>query len=227
MGRLGAPLLGLLCLAALARPATADSFVFTGRIQAGSPQNGGVNTDGRGRQTLRDLSLGLDFLALERVSITQLGVWDDKGDGLASPHGLALYDTATGALLASVTALPGDGLLCAGYRYFPLAAPLPLAPGDAFTVAVYYPDDNRDSSGNGGRPDQDLEPDPLFSGLGAILNVGGGRYDFGAVFPTHTDSGPANRYHSGSFAFSTAVPEPGTLLLLAVVLVGLAFTRRR
>jgi hypothetical protein len=227
MGRIGASLLGLLCVATLARPASADSFAFTGRIHAGSPQDGGLNPDGRGRQTLRDLSLGLDFLALEDVAITQLGVWDDNGDGLASPHGLALYDTSTGALLASIAALPGDGLLCEGYRYFPLSMPVPLEAGDAFSVAVYYPGNNLDSSGNSGRVDQGLEPNPLFDGLGAILNVGGGRYDLGAGFPTSTDTGPANRYHSGSFAFSGAVPEPGALLLLAIAVAAFVIVRRR
>jgi len=154
----------------------------------------------------------------DEVAITQLGLWDDNGDGLVSPHGLAVYDTVTGALLAGVDAIPGGGLLNDGYRYFPLSTALPLAAGDAFTVVVHCPVGNGDSSGNSGRTDQFLEPSPIFSGIGGILNVGGGRYDFGAGFPLHTDTGPANRYHSGSFALSTTIPEPGTLLLVALAL---------
>ena len=62
-------------------------------------------------------------------------------------------------------------------------------------------------------------------GGGLIAFVGSGRFSgsgVGIQFPNNIDSGPANRYAAGTFAFS-AVPEPSTFVLavLAVLMLGL------
>ncbi|MHC4549317.1 MAG: PEP-CTERM sorting domain-containing protein [Planctomycetota bacterium] len=228
---------------ALAAPVSADTDAFVGQIAPGSPQNHGVNLDGRGRLTWGNgsyppLCLGLDFEVLfeQGIVVRQLGVWDDivaNGDGsteqaLLSPLVLGLWDTQTQTLLAPpIVTEPGTGDLRGDYRYFDLQAELVLDEGQLFTVTVQYGPGNLDSSGNSGRLDQALEPRPIFdSGQGVIANVGSGRYGIGPLFPTIPDTGPANRYHSGSFSFIPN-PEPGTLVLIGGALAAAGVVRRR
>lgn len=231
----------------LGAPAWADTVdAFTGNIVVGSHQklNNGrpedqfrINTTGRGRQVMRGVNLGLDFLVLSEAGITifQLGVWDDNGDGLLSDHVLSVFDVTTGDLLAAVDIAAGGGALRDQYRYVSLDDPLQLPFGTEFTVVVSYNAANLDSNGNSGAVFQDLEPTPtFFDNNGAILGVGraragargaGGRFGPGD-FPTILDTGPFNRYHAGSFRYSTS-PEPSTLALMGGVLAAGAYVLRR
>ena len=63
-------------------------------------------------------------------------------------------------------------------------------------------------------------------GRGLITGIGNGRFGAAGTFPSIRDSGPANRYHSGSFSM-TPNPEPGTLAMLGAVLTGAAVVIRR
>ena len=224
----------------LTAPVLADTVdVFSGNIHVGSHQklNNGrpedqfrLNPDGRGRQTFRGINLGLDFevLAENGILITELGVWDDNSDGLSSGHFTSIYDITTGTLLGTVEFAPGDGVLRDQYRYLPLADPLFLPVGSEFAVVVSYGTDNQDSNGNSGAIFQDLEPLPTFDdNNGALLGIGraragvrgaGGRFGIGD-FPTILDTGPFNRYHAGSFRYSTS-PEPSPVVLIGSVLAG-------
>jgi hypothetical protein len=215
-------------LAAFATPAAADPHdAFEATITTGT------RGDGRGRQTLRNMSLGLDFeVSLDHgINITQLGVWDDRmGNGLSSPHSLMIYDLSDpSAPLARIDTLAGQGVLRDGYRYFDLPTPLALGGGTQFSMVVYYGASNLDSNGNSGpTPPSFGEPAPIFSGngYGAIMNIGRARFGTGLGFPSTLDTGPANRYHAGSFAY-TPNPEPGTLALLSGVLAAAGAWRRR
>lgn len=201
---------------------------FTSTITTGTTGNG------KGRQTLKDFSLGLDFQVAHEhgVTITQLGVWDDNGNGLLSPHSIMLYDLASVAmLLAQIDTLPGTGVLVDGYRYFDLANPIALAPGTDFSVVVYYGPNNLDSNGNSGPTPPSLgEPTPIFNGevdgYTFVTSIGTGRFGSGLMFPGMLDSGPANRYHAGSFTY-TPNPEPGTIVLLSGALAAAGAWRRR
>ncbi|MHC4817607.1 MAG: PEP-CTERM sorting domain-containing protein, partial [Planctomycetota bacterium] len=104
-----------------------------------------------------------------------------------------------------------------------------LEEGQKFSVTVGYSDHNTASSGNSGTNSQNLEPRPNFHGGDLVANIGSGRYGLNPWnFPTYTDTGPSNRYHSGSFTFNPN-PEPGTLLLVggALSVVGVVRRRRR
>lgn len=218
----------------MAVDASADTDAFDGQIQVGTVQKnkgnaGDLNPDGKGRQTWRGLSLGMDFRVVSDhpVFITQLGVWDDNGDGLLSDHTLSLYDITGGVntLIASVEIAAGEGSLRDDYRYIKLPSTVELAPGTEFAVVVSYGAANADSNGNSGKPGQDLEPTPLFNGDGMIEGIGTARYGAGP-FPGVLDTGPFNRYHSGSFSFEPN-PEPSTFVLLGGVLAAAGIIRRR
>jgi len=214
-------------LAAFATSAAAEPIdAFTSTITTG------VMGNGKGRQTLRDFSLGLDFEVTTPygIEITRLGVWDDNGNGLASPHTISLYDISNPAApLARITTMAGDGVLVDGYRYFDLDTPIVLADGTLFSVVVYYPAGNLDSNGNSGPTPPSLgEPTPIFHGGidDYVSSTGVGRFGAGLAFPGTLDTGPSNRYHSGSFTY-TPNPEPGTIVLLSGALAAAGAWRRR
>jgi hypothetical protein len=215
----------VVALAALATSAAAEPYeAFKATITTGTLGNG------KGRQTVRNFSLGLDFeVTFPHVTISQLGVWDDNSNGLLSPHSLLIYDLADpSAPLARIDTLPGTGILLGGYRYYDLATPLTLAAGTQFSMVVYYPAGNLDSNGNSGPTPPSLgEPVPIFNdGSGILSNIGRARYGSGFGFPSMLDTGPANRYHAGSFTYSPN-PEPGTMILLSGALAAAGIWRRR
>ena len=215
----------IVALAAFATSAAADPIeAYKATITTGTTGNG------KGRQTKQDFVLGLDFeVTYSHINITQLGVWDDNGNGLSSAHSLMIYDLSSpGAPLAQINTLPGTGTLIGGYRYFDLPTTLTLTMGTQFTIVVYYPTGNLDSNGNSGPTPPSLgEPTPIFNGGdGYLSNIGLARYGTGLGFPGTLDTGPANRYHSGSFTYSPN-PEPGTMVLLSGALAAAGAWRRR
>lgn len=217
----------VLAVATLATTASAEPYnAYTATITTGTTGSG------KGRQTMKDFSLGLDFEVLfPHITITRLGIWDDVyGNGLSSPHTLKIYDLANpDAPLVMINTLPGTGTLEDGYRYFDLPAELTLVEGTQFSMVVYYPEGNLDSNGNSGPFPPSLgEPMPIFNGDGynVITNIGDARYGTGFGFPSTLDTGPEDRYHAGSFTY-TPNPEPGTILLCSGALAAAGAWRRR
>jgi hypothetical protein len=139
-------------------------------------------------------------------------------------------EDGTHEVLSGVVTDPDDpwnpGELRGDYRYFPIR-PVSVKEGEKFSITVGYSGSNKASSGNSGTSTQNLEPRPEFNGGEIVANIGSGRYGFDAWnFPTYSDTGPANRYHAGSFTFHPN-PEPGTLLLVGGVLSVVGVFRRR
>ncbi len=216
--------------AALVSPVAADTDVFDGNIHIGSPQDGGTNPDGEGRQTFNfspGITLGTNFVANIGITINQLGIWDDNGDGLLSGHTVLLFDAADpGTALATLVTSAGTGDLRGGYRYFDLAAPILLDAGTEFQVGVLYGPGNQDSNGNAGAITQNLEPRPTFNVTDGFVSLGTiSNFAIGAGFGTINDP-TGDRYHAGSFNY-TPNPEPGTMVLLSGVLGAVVLHRRR
>ena len=157
-------------------------------------------------------SLGMDFIANRPVIVTELGCFDDNGDGLTRTITTQLWrrndngtpsvfsDDTGAAVLASATFTPADpGTLLEGSRFKPLASPLTLDPGAYTIVAWGYGVGER--NGNLG---VSYPPDPweTQSGGGALSFVGLARPGDPGTFPTRVDGGPPNRYAAGTFKFA-------------------------
>jgi hypothetical protein len=218
------------CVVAIAMFATSAAAEPTIYNAFKSTITTGTQNNGKGRQTVRNFSLGLDFeVTFPHITISRLGVWDDNGNGLVSSHSLMIYDLADpSAPLVQIDTLPGTGVLLGGYRYFDLPTPLTLGEGTQFSMVVYYPAGNLDSNGNSGPFPPSLgEPTPMFDdGSGILANIGLARFGHGLGFPATLDTGPASRYHAGSFTY-VPNPEPGTMILLSGALAAAGAWRRR
>jgi len=184
----------------LAAPAAASTIAY--QVPAGTP--GTQNFSGE---------LGMEFNVLWPVTVTELGVFDDGSDGLYRNLTAHLWDrTSTGTPLASLSFTPGDpGALVDGSRFKTLGSPLALTAGFRGTISA---------SGYGGSvAGVDLEWNGNSSGFppawstdsgGGVLSfVGSSRWgNAPGVYPPTADTGPANRYASGTFVFDAVIP-PG------------------
>jgi hypothetical protein len=147
-------------------------------------------------------ALGLDFNVLERIKVTELGVFDHLSDGLFRPITARLFNRDTRVEIASLTFTPEDpGTLDGGFRLKPLGRPLYLPAGFRGVIAGegYGPDELVGNGGGGAVPWTTDDG-------GCLLEfVGGGRYNWPIVpgaFPGSPDGGPPNRYASGTFRFA-------------------------
>ncbi len=86
--------------------------------------------------------------ASSSIFVTRVGVYDDGGDGLATPHVVGIWFGSN--LIRSVEVPAGAGGECIdGYRYVELVPPLelqpnPIPPGPAYTLGVLLPANNAD-----------------------------------------------------------------------------------
>jgi hypothetical protein len=173
------------------------------------------------------LSLGFTFITYDDVLVTNLGYYDDGGDGFSTQHEVGIFGS-TGALVA-------DSLLSAGtidpltghFRYVSIT-PVLLPAGQTFTIAATtHGGADPFIYGLGGSSIVGLNVDPAIS-----IPTGGARFNYQA---DNTLRDPENAsgytlYGGPDFLFESSVstPEPQTLTL---VLVGLGalfiLTRRR
>lgn len=181
-------------------------------------------------------SLGMDFTVNAPISVDAMGVYNANGTGVLqsvlqvaiyaiNPDGSGTLVPGTFALFNPATPnysqdLANDGL----YDVYQSISSVVLNPGNYSVVAYGF--DQTDPNGNSGFP----------GGVGAaednsglLTYIGSARYDSNGQldFPTTLDTGPANRYDAGTFEFSAATPEPGTIALLGAGLILLGAARKR
>lgn len=173
-------------------------------------------------------SLGLDFNVNSAIYITSLGVFDSGSDGLSSSLTVHIYDRDTHLSLIELTFTPQNpGTPIAGSRFLTLDNPFALQAGFHGVIAVDYITANNEANGNRKVSPGDWTTD---DGGDLISFVGTGRHSFmgeGAIFPgTIEDGNWPDVYASGTFTF-VAVPEPSTLALLSLGMVGIGMAWRR
>ncbi|MCX6021950.1 MAG: IPT/TIG domain-containing protein, partial [Chloroflexi bacterium] len=140
------------------------------------------------------------------VAITELGVFDSGGDGLAQPITARLYNRDTQAQVAGLTFAAGQtGTLRGGSRFLPLptAVTLPVGFHGAIVAENYGPNEPNGNVGPG---------IPLWTtdgGWGALTFGNHARYgDNPGVFPGSIDGGVGNQYAAGTFTFIPALEPP-------------------
>lgn len=154
-------------------------------------------------------SMGAEFTANSSFTVTQLGFFDNRGDGLTESHAVGIYDLS-GNLLTSTTVTTADPLV-GHFRYNP-TNPVTLLAGQTYRIAA----ETGSEAYSWGPTEFSTDPNVTYvSSAFTSSSV--------LVYPASTDSRIG--YFGPNFSTS-AVPVPPTMYLLGSGLLGLAGWRR-
>ena len=170
-------------------------------------------------RTDSNTTVGLGFtVGAETITVTQLGAWDEGGNGLTASHPVGLFSSG-GTLLGSVTVSAGTGdTLLNGYRYATLSSPVALSASTTYVIGAYFtsggPDAWRQNTTDG------VVTSDVATYYTAYAN------GTGLTFPNNQIS---TQVLAGANAIYVAtIPEPATTALLAALATGaLAVARSR
>jgi hypothetical protein len=162
-------------------------------------------------------TFGWGFSLSSPLVVTQLGVWDENGDGLGQSHLVTIWDS-TGSPVAQVTVPSGTGPETNGFRYVSIGS-LTLAAGN-YTIGAFY---------------NAFGSDVASASASAIstapgVTYAGSRTIAGNAFPPTDALALPDSYFGPNFQFTTtsSIPDTGmTASLLGLSLTGLAFLRRK
>ena len=163
-----------------------------------------------------DYTMGYSFTPSADIWVTQLGQYDANGDGLQSNHPVALWRATDQSLLASATVPAGEAAPLAGeFRWATLATSVPLQTGQTYVVA----------SQHFGLGDPYLyDPGGFFTAPEITFVEKRYASSTTLVYPDVSYADGVG-YWGGSFQY--VIPEPTSLTLLGVGLLGLLGLRRR
>jgi hypothetical protein len=162
---------------------------------------------------------GWEFSTANPITVTELGVWDQGGDGLSGSHQVGIF-TTDGTLEGSGTVASGTtDPLTGSFRYVNLSNPFTLDAGTYFIVALYVSDDGLSY----------LDYGSVHSGL---TYVGSARNSSATslVLPTaYSVTQGQYSYFGPNFEFTaaSATPEPASLLTMGTGLLAVAGLLRR
>jgi hypothetical protein len=163
-------------------------------------------------------TVGWGFSLSAPVLVTELGFWDENGDGLGQSHLVTIW-SSSGTQLAQATIPAGtSGTLVDGFRYLTLTTPISLAAGN-YTIGALLSAFGSDVASVSSSAIS-TTPGVTYAGSRAIE---------GNAFPTNDAFNLPNSYFGPNFQFTTAgVPDSGsTVSLLGCALLGLAALRRK
>lgn len=166
------------------------------------------------------VKLGFEFTVSSNRTITSLGVYDSGANGLSSNAQIGIWDTS-GNLLTSTTILAGTGQLDGLFRYVNISG-FSLVAGTHYAIGAYTTDLasslNTLQGGSGSiDPDVDVIVD-RYSAFNSIFS-----------FPTQTDGHADGAWLGANFRTGAtgSVPEPASLALIALGLLGIGVARQR
>ena len=189
-------------------------------LPAGQNVAYGVNPGTAGTQNFSG-TLGMDFVVVNAVLVTHLGVFDDGSDGLARPITARLWDFGNPEAPVEVASLeftPEDpGTVIRGSRFKALSTPMRLDPGFKGVISAENYGAEARLVNPGGNPAV-IRPWVVNTGSGSLWLVGTGRYATNpGEFPATPDGGAPDRYGAGSFQFqTTTLVHPGVPIVSAV-----------
>ncbi|MEZ6058930.1 MAG: DUF4082 domain-containing protein [Planctomycetaceae bacterium] len=164
-------------------------------------------------------TLGFEFTPTVNIAVTQLGVFDVDGDGLAESHDVGIWRASDMALLASDTIAVGTGALLdpSGFRFTSLASSVQLSAGTVYRIGALYTTALDELRGTTITVDSRIQITDVNNGVAGTPTV----FHEGGVLSFPEAAGGFQRTNV-NFAF-TAVPEPSSVALLligAVLVVG-------
>lgn len=164
-----------------------------------------------------DDTLGWSFSLTSSVTVTQLGVWDNGGNGLIQPHQITIWDS-TGTVIEATALVPSGtaATLTNGFRYVALGSSVLLGPG-TYTIGAYFAPFGDDAA-------------ILASAVAGTSPVTytGSRSETGNAYPAGDAFSLSNSYFGPNFQFTvSSVPDRGSTLGLFVLALGALFAATR
>lgn len=184
-------------------------------------------------------NLGVDFNVNSAITVTAVGAFDSGGLPFSNMD-VAIFDRTTGLVVSGtevhLDAPPPASTFASGnYLFENLGSVVTLGPGSYSIVAVGFNNTNLDLNENQAGNLPLISTD---SGGGLVSFVGNGRFDGNTTLdlPAQTvaeqgySGTSAHVFGGGSFIFTSATPEPGSLVLLCTGLMsigGFGWMKRR
>lgn len=187
--------------------------------------SGSVSTTG-----LTETVAGFDFTVSSNTTVSALGWFDLDANGLTEDHLVAIFETSdlvtpvASATVNNASALRGNstgGTNSTGkFRYTDLLSSITLTAGTGYTIAGAFD--------FGDLPYYGASSLTMASGVSFVQGRWGDLLDQTDPFGNSCGTVAACRYFGPNFEIATAttVPEPTTLVLAAMGLLGLGFRRR-
>ena len=191
------------------------AFTANAGVITFNPATGGIAANG-------DQSVGWQFNVLSPLTVTDLEWYDSTGTGLNTAHTVGIW-SPSGSLLTSILIPAGVAAPLDGMFRFELIAPINLPVGNGYIVGGQNFAANTDGlvCGSGGACDGLLAQtvDPRLAFVNATFSVGGG-------FTEPTFFSVAHEGFYGPSFSAAAVPEPSSMVLLAIDLIGVGLAMR-